>query len=140
MNYSYTQLSRYLACPRRYRYQYLDGWEEKEIRAAMLFGRAFEQALAAYFLGWDSAVVLFEEWQAVVRDVMPEYGKGETWDQMLQQGRQLLERFTHDDRVRIVQPQQRLQVKVLRRLDAQNDFIGYIDAIGELDGVMTVLD
>src|SRR5215471_13036746 len=47
MTYSYTQISQYLTCPRRYRHRYLDGWQEKDLRAAMLFGRAFEQALAA---------------------------------------------------------------------------------------------
>ena len=51
MTYSYTQISQYLTCPRRYRHRYLDGWKEKDTRAAMLFGRAFEQALAAYFRG-----------------------------------------------------------------------------------------
>ena len=47
MTYSYTQISQYLTCPRRYRHRYLDGWKEKDTRAAMLFGRAFEQALGA---------------------------------------------------------------------------------------------
>ena len=49
MTYSYTQISQYLSCPRRYRHRYLDGWQEKDTRAAMLFGRAFEQAVAALF-------------------------------------------------------------------------------------------
>ena len=40
MTYSYTQLAQYLACPLRYRYRYLDGWQEKETRAGLLFGRA----------------------------------------------------------------------------------------------------
>jgi hypothetical protein len=40
------KISQYLACPRRYRYGYLDGWREKDTRAAMLFGRAFEQAFS----------------------------------------------------------------------------------------------
>jgi len=39
MTYSYTQISQYLACPRRYRHRYLDGWQEKDTRASMLFGR-----------------------------------------------------------------------------------------------------
>jgi len=39
MTYSYTQISQYLTCPRRYRHRYLDGWKEKDTRAAMLFGR-----------------------------------------------------------------------------------------------------
>src|SRR5207249_8770364 len=43
MVYSYTQISQYLRCPRSYRYRYLDGWQEKETRAAMVFGRCFEK-------------------------------------------------------------------------------------------------
>ena len=45
MIYSYTQISQYLRCPRSYRYRYLDGWREKDTRAAMVFGRCFENAL-----------------------------------------------------------------------------------------------
>ena len=58
MTYSYTQISQYLSCPRRYKHRYLDGWKEKDTRAAMLFGRAFEQAVAAYFQRQDAAAVL----------------------------------------------------------------------------------
>ena len=64
MIYSYTQLSQYLACPRRYRHRYLQGWVEKDTRAAMLFGRAFENALGAFFRRQDSAEVWFREWSA----------------------------------------------------------------------------
>ena len=28
MTYSFTQISQYLQCPRKYRYRYLDGWRE----------------------------------------------------------------------------------------------------------------
>ena len=59
MTYSYTQISQYLTCPRKYRHRYLDGWREKDTRAAMLFGRAFEQALGAYFRREDSTAALF---------------------------------------------------------------------------------
>ena len=62
MTYSYSQLSHYLSCPRRYRHRYLDGWQEKDTRAAMLFGRCFEQALGAYFRKEDAAVTLYREW------------------------------------------------------------------------------
>ena len=62
MTYSYTQISQYLSCPRRYKHRYLDGWKEKDTRAAMLFGRAFEQAVAAYFQRQDAAAVLYREW------------------------------------------------------------------------------
>src|SRR5450631_143393 len=64
MVYSYTQISQYLRCPRSYRYRYLDGWREKETRAAMAFGRSFENALGAFFQGEDSGAVLFTDWGA----------------------------------------------------------------------------
>jgi len=59
VTYSYTQISQYLSCPRRYRYRYLDGWKEKDPRAAMLFGRAFEQALAAFLRRKEPTSVSF---------------------------------------------------------------------------------
>src|SRR6266403_5856418 len=64
MVYSYTQISQYLRCPRSYRYRYLDGRREKETRAAMAFGRGFENALGGYFNGEDCGAVLFKEWEA----------------------------------------------------------------------------
>ena len=56
MTYSYSQLSHYLSCPRRYRHRYLDGWQEKDTRAAMLFGRCFEQAAETHLEGASLAV------------------------------------------------------------------------------------
>ena len=64
MTYSYTRISQYLACPRRYRHRYLDGWREKDMRSAMRFGRAFELALGAYFRREDPGEVLLREWSA----------------------------------------------------------------------------
>lgn len=139
MTFSYTQLSHYLACPRRYRYRYLDGWEEKEMRASRFFGRAFEQALNAYFLGQGSTAVLSDAW-AAVRDLKLEYARGESWDQMLQQGCYLLERFAQEGRIRILEPGRSLQAKFLRPLAGGSEFIGFIDAIGTLDGSPCLLD
>src|ERR1035437_9352149 len=95
MTYSYTQISQYLSCPRRYRHRYLDGWQEKDTRAAMLFGRAFEQAVAALFRREDPAAVLFEQW-GLCKDTGLTYSGNDTWDRMLQHGIQLLERFAQD--------------------------------------------
>jgi CRISPR/Cas system-associated exonuclease Cas4 (RecB family) len=75
MVYSYTQISQYLRCPRSYRYRYLDGWREKETRAAMAFGRCFETALGAYFRQEDCGATLFKEWEAYC-DAPFEYKKG----------------------------------------------------------------
>ena len=85
MVYSYTQIAQYLRCPRSYRYRCLDGWQENETRAAMAFGRCFENALGAYFREEDCGAKLFKEWEAY-RDVAFQYRKGETWDRLLHQG------------------------------------------------------
>src|SRR5436189_5116766 len=132
MIYRYTPISQYRASPRRYRHRYLDGWKEKDTRAAMLFGRGFERALAAYFLGQDAAVALFQEWK-LYQDQKLEYSHGDTWDRMLEQGIQLLDRFCQEDRVRIRQPRRNLQIKFVRPLSSQNEFVAYIDALGRLD-------
>src|SRR6266705_3915135 len=139
MTYSYTQISQYLVCPRRYRHRYLDGWQEKDSRVVMLFGRAFEQALAAYFLHEDAAAVLFHEWTPC-RNQDLHYSNRDTWDRMLQQGVQLLDRFCQDDRIRVRAPRQNLQIKFVRPLSNTNDFVAYVDAIGSLDGTRCLLE
>ena len=139
MIFSYTQLSQYLACPRRYRYHYLDGWQENDVRSAMSFGRAFENALASYFRREDSAAALFREWSAY-RDQTMRYAKGDTWDRMLQQGIRLLERFSQDGRVRIRQPQRNLQIKFSKPIWPGDEFVAYIDGIGQLDGSRCILE
>jgi len=139
MIYSYTQISQYLSCPRRYRHRYLDGWQEKNSRAAMLFGRAFEQALAAYFRHEDPGVTFHREWAAYHKQPL-HYSERDSWDGMLQQGIQLLERFCQEDRVRVRQPRRNLQIKFVRPLATGNEFVAYVDAIGRLDGRACLLE
>jgi hypothetical protein len=139
MFYSYTQISQYLACPRRYRHRYLGEWVEKDTRAALLFGRAFENALGAFFRREDCAEVWFQEWSGF-REAALRYSKADNWDRMLQQGIQLLERFCQDGRVRVRQPQRNLQIKLVRSLSQQNEFVAYVDGIGFLDATRCVLE
>lgn len=139
MTYSYTQISQYLTCPRRYRYRYLDGWKEKGNRAAMLFGRAFEQALGAYFRREDPGDALFREWSAC-KDQKLQFSNRDNWDRMFEEGIMLLTRFCQDDRVRVRQPHRNLQVKVEKRLSASNDFVAYVDGVGQLDGNRCLLE
>src|ERR1700739_4057977 len=118
MTYSYTQISQYLACPKRYRHRYLDGWKEKDTRAAMPFGRAFERALGAVFRQEDPGSDLFDEWSACQNQDL-HYSNGDSWDRMLEQGIQLLDRFCQDDRIRIRQPRRNQQIKFNRRVSGQ---------------------
>jgi hypothetical protein len=59
---------------------------------------------------------------------------------MLQSGVQLLDRFAQDDRIRIPQPRRNSQIKFTKQLAGQNDFVAYVDAIGELDGTHCLLE
>jgi CRISPR/Cas system-associated exonuclease Cas4 (RecB family) len=139
MNYSYTQISQYLTCPRKYRHRYLDGWHEKDTRASTLFGRAFEQAVAALFRREDPAAMLFEQW-AMCKNMNLTYADRDSWDRMLQQGIQLLERFAQDGRVCVPRARRNQQVQFTRKLNSGNNFVAYIDALGELDGAPCVLE
>jgi CRISPR/Cas system-associated exonuclease Cas4 (RecB family) len=139
MTYSYTQISQYLTCPRRYRHRYLDGWKEKDTRAAMLFGRAFERALGAFFRREDPGAVLFDEWSACQNQDL-HYSNGDSWDRMLRQGIMLLTRFCQDDRIQVLQPRRNLQIKFTRPVGGKNDFVAYIDGIGRLDGKRRLLE
>jgi hypothetical protein len=128
MAYSFTQISQYLQCPRKYRYRYLDGWREKEDRASMIFGRCFENALAAYFREEDSTAAFFKEWQEHQGAAL-QYAKNDSWDRLYHHGVRLLERFAQDDRVQIRCPKEqspgqahsltsvRKRICILRRCD-----------------------
>jgi hypothetical protein len=139
VTYSHTQIREYLSCPRSYRYHYLEGWQEKEDSTAALFGRAFEEALAGHFLGKDSGAVLQTQWDHC-RDHVIRFDSNKKWKEMLQQGIALLGCFQEQDRVRIPQPRRNLNVKITRRLSTANDFLGYVDAIGYLDGSRSILE
>jgi hypothetical protein len=80
-----------------------------------------------------TAAALYREW-AVYQKQPVRYSERDSWDRMLQQGVQLLERFCQEDRVRIRQPRRNLQIKFVRPLSAGNDFVAYVDAIGQVDG------
>ena len=88
----------------------------------------------------DAAVSLYREWSQYQKQPL-HYSDRDSWDSMLQQGIQLLERFSQDDRVKIRQPRRNLQIKFVRPLtEGNNDFLAYVDAIGKLDGSTCLLE
>ena len=105
----------------------------------MMFGRCFENSLAAYFAGEDSTAAFFQEWRKY-QDASLAYAKNDSWDRLYHQGVHLLERFAQDDRVRIRRPNENLQVKLMRSLPSEGQFLSSIDAIGELDGTKCIID
>lgn len=69
-----------------------------------------------------------------------EYRRGESWDRLLHQGVHLLEKFVREERVVVRHPRENLQLKLTRTLAGGNEFVSYIDAIGELDGQRCLID
>ena len=139
MTYSYTQISQYLTCPRRYRHRYLDGWKEKDTRAAMLFGRAFERP-------WERCFVAKIPEPSSSPSGLPARAKTcnipTATPGIACSGKEscCLTRFCQDNRVQIRQPRQNLQIKFTRPVGEKNDFVAYIDAIGNLDGKRCLLE
>ena len=58
----------------------------------------------------------------------------------MHQGVHLLEKFARDDRVEIPCPDKNLQVKMIKSLRDNNQFVAYVDALGKLDGKRCVID
>jgi hypothetical protein len=139
MIYSYSQISQFLSCPRRYRYRYVDGWRGTETRPNVAFGRCFEKAVAAYFLREDSKQVFLREWTAC-KPAPLQFTRGDRWETVLQQGFVLLDRLAQDDRVEIRRPKRHLQVRVSKQLTGCRQFVAYIDAVGWVDGTRTIID
>lgn len=139
-HYSYTQLSTYLQCPLKYKYHYLDGWTECEDKASLIFGRVFQTAVESQFLVPD-AVQFFSEYWTKVKDMPLEYGNGDSWEKMLGQGQQLLERFRQEQRVLIDDDRTDFQVKFRRPLPlSQKHFLAHVDALGWVDGIHCLIE
>jgi hypothetical protein len=139
VQYSYTQVAKYLTCPLHYRYQYLDGWKDKDRRAAAQFGRIFEASLRAGLMG-DDALALFRSRWSEARDLRLDYGRRDTWSAMLEQGISLLELFRQQTRIHISDPQRDLQVCYRKQLDGKRQFLGVLDGIGVVDGTKAIIE
>ena len=137
--YSYSQISQYLACPKKYRFRYIDGWQERDTRASTIFGRVFEHALGALLRREDPAAAFYDEWNQY-RNAVLEYAKGDSWERMAEQAVQLLEQFVRDERVKVPEPLRNLQVKYIQRLTDTSGFVAYIDGLGRLDDRSCLLE
>ena len=91
------------------------------------------------FCSIDAGAVLFKEW-GTYRDIPLEYSHGDDWERLLRQGISLLEQFARDNRIRIRQTKRNMQKKLTRSLANGNNFVAYVDAIGQLDGTRRLLE
>jgi hypothetical protein len=78
---------------------------------------------STFFRREDPAVTPYREW-AIYKDQPLHYSEPDSWDQMLQQGIQLLERFSQEDRIRIRQPRGGISrsSSCVRSLEAMNSW------------------
>jgi PD-(D/E)XK nuclease superfamily len=100
---------------------------------------ALKQLLVIISVGRIPEQPYSRKWNAY-RDTPFEYRKGDTWDRLLHQGIHLLQRFAQDDRVQVAKPAENLQVKMLKSLPGNNEFVAYIDALGKVDGQKCLID
>jgi len=90
--HSYSGGSSFNECARKYRYQRLDGWREKAVRAAMEFGNAWEAAIQTYHKDMDLAAAR-AEWRkgwTAAKSLELAYKDSESWSEMFKQGDELL--------------------------------------------------
>ena len=134
-HYSYTQLSTYLQCPLKYKYHYLEGWQESEDKASLVFGKVFQSAVESQFLVADSVKFFTERW-AGVKDLPLEYWRTAIVGRRCSsRARRCLRQFRRDTRVLIEDGQTDFQVKFRRPLPlSQKHFLAYVDAVGYVDG------
>jgi hypothetical protein len=76
-HYSYTQISNYLQCPLKYKYRYVDGWRERDDKASLIFGRVFQRAVDAHFLGVEAVEFFTFQWSSF-KTVALEYPNGDS--------------------------------------------------------------
>src|SRR6266478_2035109 len=56
------------------------------------------------------------------------------------QGFQLLDRFAQEARISIPRPRRNQQIRFSPAIGSNNDFVAYVDAIGQLDGTRRLLE
>ena len=140
MVYSFTQISQYLRCPRSYRYRYLDGWREKETRAAWFLAAVLRTLWVLSSAQEDPGAALFTEWDAY-RDVALEYQERGYLGSPRAPRNPFAGAASHRTiGFRIHDPQGYMQIKIIHTLPGGSEFLAYVDAIGELDGRRCMID
>ena len=136
MTYSYTQISQYLTCPRRYRHRYLDGWQEKDT-APPCSSAAASNRRWRLFRHEDPAAVLFEQWalQEPGADLLRQRHLGQMFTRVSSCSSAL-------PRTGGSGPSSRHSAAgpAPRNLSSGNSFVAFVDAIGELDSTPFVLE
>ena len=142
---SYSQVSTYLTCPLRYRFQYVDVIPPTFMSAALAFGSAIHESVAAFYqTRLEGDELRPHEMLDVYRDTWSKsenikFFNGDGEESLREKAKQMLSVFhgSVDPSVMILGVEEFFEF----RLDGLPPFHGYIDLIEQADsGAVTVVD
>ena len=104
-------------------------------------GRVFEQALGGIFAGKIPGTPMFREWSAAEssRNCAYSHNGRHSGTVHVRAGSCSLPAFVRTVAFAIRQLRRNLQIKVVKPLSGTNDFVAYVDAVGQLDGSRCIL-
>lgn len=147
-HFSYSQLSTYLACPLRYRFQYVEMIPPAFTTSALAFGQCFHEAAAAFHEQWlvgedltpDQMTDVFRQsWRSrAEREIR--FCNGDTEDSLFEKALQMMtvfhERRQNDTEILGIEEFFEMEIS-----PAVPPFQGYIDLIEQsLAGDITIVD
>jgi putative RecB family exonuclease len=152
---SYSQISTYLQCPLKYRFNYIDRLKPEFTSASLAFGQAVHQAVASYFesalrgehLTADNMTDIYREsWRGC--DGPPiKYDKGGSEDKFLQKASDILTLWhsNQDPTVEVLGVEEPFSVNLGEKADYPGNglppLVGYVDHILKMpDGNITLID
>lgn len=137
---SYSRLNRYLTCPEQYRLHYVEGLRPKVPAASLLFGQIVHQALSAFFRSQTGPADFFQANWKETKEVQLRFVYRETWENLLERGQRLLEKFRAEEASKLAPIVASEKPFDLSITSLNRPFVGTIDLIAELEGVLTVID
>jgi putative RecB family exonuclease len=137
---SHSRINRYLLCPEQYRLYYVENLRPRRYSAALVFGQAIHQALAAFFrMGTEPAVSFTALWKEA-EQVELRYGARDSWEKLNEAGRALLAKFLAEEVSRISRVTASEKAFELGITGIDGPFVGVVDLVADLDGKRTVTD
>lgn len=143
---SYSQVSTYLTCPLRYRFQYVELVPPAFTPAALAFGSSVHEAVAAYYQSrLEGDILRADQMLDVYRDTWRgaegvKFFNGDNEQSLMEKAQQLIAVFHErvDPHVTVLGVEEFFEVQLAQEVPP---FHGYIDLIEEdQDGRVTVVD
>lgn len=137
---SHSRVSKYLHCPEQYRLYYVENLRPAVKSASLEFGQAIHQSLARFFQRTGDAISTFLDIWETWREVELRYAYRETWEKLQERGQGLLAEFvlTNWPVLSCVEASEQKFELAISNLDVP--FVGVIDLVAKVDGVVSVID